>query len=149
VVAEVGPGNALAHQALERARIEEAGEALWDARLGRMLLPPGEPEQAQRDGDEVCRPELVHAAHLERLPDVGEAQPGGRLADRAGDVAGMNGPDARARHDVETDGAPEPAGQVVEQVAEHARLVGAARASTRHDQSHPVPVARRWQVAGA
>src|SRR5205807_9713952 len=132
--------DALADQAFERARIEEAGEALRDARLRRMLLPPHDAEQSQRDDDEVCGTELVHAAHLERSPEVGEPLSGGRLSDRTGDVAGMEGPDARAGHDVETDGTPEPAGQIVEQIAKHARLVRAARAAARHDQPHPVPV---------
>src|SRR5206468_1737451 len=92
-LAEARPGNAVADEALERHGVEQTDQPLRNAGLGRTRSPRTEPEDTERDADDVSNPDPIHAAHLERMPDVDELPSGAGPPERRGDEAGMDGAD--------------------------------------------------------
>ena len=101
-------------------------------RRGPYPSPPAEQDARQRH--HLPHAEAEHARELELAPQLDEpAQPEHGIAQVRGEVAGVDGADARAAEDVDLRRRAEHARELVEDVPEHAHLVRAARPAARQD----------------
>ena len=132
VLADAPPGHVVERQRLEAGGIEEPAQTV-DAAAAAAARRAAETEQPPGNANDVGRSDPHDALQRERAPDVEEPSPGAGLVLQRGDIAGVNGADAGAGHDVEAHRAPEPKRDVVEHIGKYAGLVGAARSPSRHD----------------
>ena len=131
VAAQAGPRDAVRDDLLQRREVQQAahggpGVAIVRPRDARQA------QRAQRQPQEIAQREPNHVAQLHPAPHVAD-HPRALLRGqvRAGrQVGGVDRAHRRAAHQIELEGPAQTRVDVLEEVGEHARFVGAAGAST-------------------
>ena len=130
------PGDALLDEALERRDVDQTAD-----HVGARAQAPRQArhaERAQRHAEEIAEGELKDVVHAHVAPGVGElpgARPGREVRARR-HVGRVDGTHRRPREHVELEARRKPRVDLLEEMRQHARLVGAARAAAREDEAY-------------